>query len=223
MQLVAIVQRSKHPVVIALGSDSKPIDSKERAEGLATLISEIPNAHFDKADHLVGCEAAPRGDGMVALGLIASRRRVTPPGKRGFSRTPGEQRPSLFIDELHRIVNADMPDKWFVNAPAIRCDECCEDRALDTFEDNAVDRAAANLHNLSGMLRAIARIDDAEDRLDELTALYQDAATAHANLSSRVEQPVNPPTEQLALHSRALRDVAARVGTPPRGTANQSV
>jgi hypothetical protein len=218
-QLIAILKRSQHPVVIALGSEKKPLNT-ERARGLVTLLDSVQGIGIIRADHLVGLEALARSSGPVAFGLIPSRRRITPPNTTGSSHFKYDRRQHVLHPLFHRYLSAPTADQWFTNTPPLPGKApCCGGRRLIPFDDDPNSKLAAKNHNARTMLMLASRIHGGRaERLAALATMYYDAADRHVDWSSITGQQLNVPDEQQSLAAQGTpQPASARTGS--QGTA----
>lgn len=216
-QLIAILRRCVHPVVISLGSERKPLNN-ERARGLVTVLDSVEGIGVMRADHLVGLEALARSSGCAAFGLIPSRRRITPPAKTGSSFFNHDRRQHVLHRCFHRYLSAPTGDQWFANTAAPICaEQCCKGRRTDPFP--VADAIAAKNHNACTMLVLATLISGTRsERLATLAAIYYDAAVEHLNWSTLTGQKLKVPEEQMALASQSTpRKASVRTSSP--GTA----
>jgi hypothetical protein len=216
-QLIAILKRCVHPVVISLGSERKPLNN-ERARGLVTVLDKVEGIGVMRADHLVGLEALARSSGCATFGLIPSRRRITPPAKTGSSFFNHDRRQHLFHRCFHRYLSAPTGDQWFANTSAPICaEQCCKGRRTDPFP--VAELVAAKNHNACTMLVLASVINGTRsERLATLAAIYYDAAVEHVKWSTLTGQELKVPEEQAALASQGTpRPASVRTGSP--GTA----
>lgn len=196
-QLIAIMNRSRHPLLVSLGSKGDPLDSSEKADGLVVLLGETDNVSFTRADHLVGMEVFARSASAVAFGTIPSRRRTTPPGTRGYASDKTERRPHIYFPTLHRFMRGGFARQLFANTPPPSCDQGCCGRPLDEFRDTPEDHTAAMNHNISKLIAGAARITGTyQRRLDVLQQMYEEAEAEHRIWAGRIGRPLKVPSDQ---------------------------
>jgi len=219
-QLAAVVQRCKHPVAIALGSDSKPLDT-DTAGGLLYLLAMSPTISVLFADHLVGCEVAARSRGMVAVGLVPSRRRVTPPGEQPKSFRSERRRPHVLHEPLHRVLGPKTVDDWWANSTAPACGSCCTNVSLADYTNSSADLAAALLHNAASTLRMLASVSvgSTTDRVLALADRYERAELEHERVSLQLKRRIRPEPAQQVLARKALGQRATIARTAAQQTA----
>lgn len=216
-QLIAILSRSRHPLLVSLGAEGEPLDSGDKAEGLVSLVTHVENVSFTRADHLVGMEVLARSSGSVAFGTIPSRRRTTPPGKGGFASDKTERRPHLYYPTLHRFIRVKIAGQLFANTPPPPCGGvCCHGRALDEFRDTPDDHDAAMNHNMTSLLaRSMDITGTRKERLDALQQLYVDAETEHRRMEALIGRTLSVPDDQHRL-GQLSGGVPATARTPSR-------
>lgn len=213
-QLIAVIRRCEHPVALVLGSTQNPLDVG-RSTGLVEVLRELPEISLLRADHLSGVEAAARSNGMVAMGLIPSRRRITPPKKKGKSYFKHDRRPQLYHREVHRILAADTRDQWYANMPAPTCAVCCGGRSFDRFDSSPADIRLGTRHNATCMLELITAMKGSRDqRVEKLANLYEASASNHEAQSKAMKRQIRVPPEQARLGSIAISERDANVRTP---------
>lgn len=197
-QLIAILNRSRHPLLVSLGADGDPLDSVDKAEGLVSVVTLVESVSFTRADHLVGMEVLARSSGSVAFGTIPSRRRTTPPGKSGFASDKTERRPHLYYPTMHRFIRVKVAGQLFANTPPPPCNGvCCNGRALDEFRDTPSDHIAAMNHNMTALLaRSMDIAGTRNERLDALRELYVDAEAEHRRMEALIGRKLSVPEDQ---------------------------
>jgi len=197
-QLIAILNSSRHPLLISLGADGEPLGSIDKSEGLVALLTHVENPSFTRADHLVGMEVLARSNGSVAFGTIPSRRRTTPPGKTGFSADKTEKRPHAYYPTLHRFIRGKISRQLFANTAPPPCDcPCCERRPLEAFADSPNDHIAAMNHNMATLLvKAMNITGTSRDRMLALQAIYVDAENMHRRWENILGRTLAVPDDQ---------------------------
>jgi hypothetical protein len=197
-QLIAILNGSRHPLLVSLGANGEPLDSIDKAEGLVSLVTQVENISFTRADHLVGMEVLARSSGSVAFGTIPSRRRTTPPGQSGFASDKTERRPHVYYPTLHRFIRGWFAGQLFANTPPPPCGGvCCDGQALDEFRDTPEDHVAAMNHNMTSLLaRSMAITGTHGERLDALQQLYVEAEAEHRRVEALIARTLAVPKDQ---------------------------
>ena len=197
-QLIAILNGSRHPLLISLGADGEPLGSNDKSEGLVSLLTSVENASFTRADHLVGMEVLGRSNGSVAFGTIPSRRRTTPPGKTGFSSDKTEKRPHAYYPTLHRFIRGKIARQLFANTTPPPCDNpCCEGRPLEAFVDSTNDHVAAMNHSMAALLmKAMGITGTSSERVLALQQVYVDAEAEHRRWENILGRKLAVPDDQ---------------------------
>lgn len=215
-QLIAVIRRSEHPVALVLGATQNPLDVG-RSSGLVEVLRELPDVSLLRADHLSGVEAAARSNGMVAVGLIPSRRRITPPQKQGNSYFRHDRRPQLYGPGVHRILAAATRDEWYANTPAPTCSVCCGGRSFDGFDDSAGDKLLGARHNATCLLGLMTSMRGSlAQRVERLANLYETSVGGHEAQSKAMRRQLRVPPEQVRLGAIAIseRDANVRTSAP---------
>jgi hypothetical protein len=214
VQLTAVCNRSRHPLLVSLGANGEPLGTTEKADGLVKLLNSTEDVSLHRADHLVGLEALARTNGSASFGTIPSRRRITPPGQTGFASNKTEKRPHIYFPMLNRFVRGNISRDWFANTEPPICDTCCDRRALDTFRDSPVDHTAAMNHNVAAMLtKANLLTGTRAERMAALASIYYDGDEAHVNWSGRTGRQIKVPDDQRRLS--VLSSMSPTTGRTP--------
>ncbi|GIT78496.1 hypothetical protein LLS1_01650 [Leifsonia sp. LS1] len=149
-QLIAVINRSRHPVLLAFTDPTNPVGSMSRARAYRRIFMEatVPVVAY-RAD-LVGFDALAHGALASAIGSYPSLRRLTPVGGRGSSIDPEDMSPHMLITDMLRFVRSThMRREWFPNAASIKC-FCviCRGDDLDRLHGSEEERRIGHNHNV---------------------------------------------------------------------------
>ena len=196
--LTAVIAMSTHPVLLAFGAASDPVDS-DRKRGLYREIVAATRAFCWRTD-LAGLWAFAHGGMGAAIGAAPSTRRFTPPGTAARSRRPGDQTPNVLIPgHMHWMKTGAMKSELYAGsaAPACPCVEC-DGRPIDRFTENQKAEAARHNHaTVDAYVRTLISTPAAE-RPAVWHALAIDAVVSHEVTGASVGREWNAP-EDVAL------------------------
>jgi hypothetical protein len=155
-QLIAVINRSKHPVLLALTSDKNPVHNERRRRAYRRIFEEATNMVIPWRVDLSGFDALAHGAVGMAVGVIPSKRRLTPVGRKGGSAAdPSDMAPHMFIGDLLRFVRStELRRHWFVDVESIAClCAICENQPIDRLFHSDEDRLTGHLHNALDLQR----------------------------------------------------------------------
>lgn len=195
-QLIAVAQRSRHPVALTLGHKTDPLVTKGVPAGFRRFFSEVGWAMPWRTD-LAAFDALAHGAKAAVVGQLPSLRRINLPGEKGFAGRPGEQFPSVLMTDLLRYSRVShMRENWFASVSAYAC-ECsvCDGRAIDRFSGSPEHRLEAHLHNLAMITSMRQDIDGLTQ--PQITQWWRrrllDAEEAHIQLGTYTSTTVSMP------------------------------
>ncbi|WP_152364940.1 hypothetical protein [Microlunatus speluncae] len=160
-QLIAIVQRSRHPAAIALAdSSSNPLAHKGAISSYRRLFETVRWAMPWRTD-LAAFDALAHGARAAAIGQLPSLRRLAFPDQKSFSSDKRDKSPHVLLRSLLRYRRSSlMQQEWFASALPDTC-PCphCRGRGIDRFNGSDEQRLQAHLHNLHQTTRMRQEID----------------------------------------------------------------
>jgi hypothetical protein len=194
-QLVAVLKRSRHPVLLGLvNSTDDPLIRQGAVDGYARLASEVPGIVMWRTD-LSGLGALAHGAVAAVIGQRPSQRRYAKVGVTSRSSKLADRTPHVLLPELLRYSRAQqMRTEWFATSPSLNC-TCtyCHGRDLDRFDKSPEAHAAAYLHNLRALNALVDGCLSAASRREWWTQLLRDAQSAHLELGNRINRIVPEP------------------------------
>jgi hypothetical protein len=194
--IIAAIERSRHPVAITLGdSNGDPMSRGGVLKGARELCGLDSAPMFHKTD-LVGYHLMACGAVAASVGLIASKRRASIPGKAPFARR-SKRGPNILLPDLLRFRRSlDMQDQWFASRNAPRCPcRACKGQPIDRFGEDQYDSAEASQHNAIGLLSFINEANARGGYHRYWPAKVHDALAAHVALSALVGTQIQAPRE----------------------------
>lgn len=149
-QVVAVINRSRHPVALAFIDRKNPIESPRRLLAYRRIFTESTGDVIAYRTDMAGFDARAHGAIAVAIGALPSARRVTPKGKGGRASDPTDLAPHMLVADLGRFAKSKMMrNTWFVDRPGIACScAACNGRSIDRLFEMDEDRAEGHLHNV---------------------------------------------------------------------------
>ncbi|MCJ1708430.1 hypothetical protein [Microbacterium sp. VKM Ac-2923] len=196
--LIAALNESVHPVLLAFGSSTNPLDGKGRQE----LYREIASAThaFGWRTDLAGLAAFASGGMGTAIGTAPSTRRFTPPNASGHARRPDDATPYVLIPgHMHWMKTRAMREEIYVGAPSPTCG-CleCDGAPIDRFTENDHAAAARHSHAVIAWYANTLAHTPVKERPSRWRALAQDAVVAHEMTGATIGRPWNVPTDVAA-------------------------
>ncbi|MEB0287487.1 hypothetical protein QN355_13090 [Cryobacterium sp. 10S3] len=149
-QIVAVINRSRHPVALAFIDRKNPIESGKRLRAYRSIFIESTNDVIAYRTDMAGFDARAHGAIAAAIGALPSARRVTPKGKGGRASDPTDLAPHMLVADLGRFAKSKMMrNVWFIDRPGITCScAACHGRSIDRLFEMDEDRAEGHLHNV---------------------------------------------------------------------------
>lgn len=149
-QLILVINRSRHPVLLMFTGSSNPVGSMTRARAYRRIFAEatVPVVAY-RAD-LVGFDALAHGAIASAIGSYPSLRRLTPVGGRGSSIDPEDMSPHMLLTDMLKFVRSThMRREWFAGVTSIQC-FCliCRGDDLDRLHGTHPERCIGHNHNV---------------------------------------------------------------------------
>lgn len=192
--LRAIVQASVHPVLLAIGSTTNPLNTPKKLRVYLDVASS--GAYCWRTD-LAGLGALASGALGAAIGAGAASRRVTPPQSKGHARWPQDTTPYVLIPgHMHWMKTGAMRAEIYMGSPAPEC-KCreCAGRRIDQFGEDQADQAARHNHAIiDEYARALLGVREPE-RGAVWRTLAQDALVAHEVTGATIGRPWKPPAD----------------------------
>lgn len=196
--LITVIGTSTHPVLLAFGAATDPVDS-DRKRGLYRDILAATHAFCWRTD-LAGLWAFAHGAMGAAIGAAPSTRRFTPPGTAARSRRPGDQTPNVLIPgHMHWMKTGAMRSELYAGsaAPDCPCMEC-DGRSIGRFTANQKAEAARHNHAvIDDYVRALVSTPTSE-RPSTWRTFAIDAVVSHQTTGAAVGREWNAP-EDVAL------------------------
>lgn len=149
-QLIAVINRSRHPVLLAFTDPTNPVGSMSRARAYRRIFREATVPVVAYRTDMVGFDALAHGALASAIGSYPALRRLTPVGGRGSSIDPEDMSPHMLITDMLRFVRSThMRREWFPNAASIKC-FCviCRGDDLDRLHGSEDERRIGHNHNV---------------------------------------------------------------------------
>lgn len=177
--LLAVLSESRHPVLLAFGSTTNPLNTARKLELYIDIAAQAEV--FCWRTDLAGLAALAHGALGAAIGTAPGLRRCTAPKDKGKARRPGDPTPYVLVPRhMHWIKTGALRDEVYVGSPAPTC-TCreCGGQRIDRFTKDQAAAAARHSHAIldeyaQTLLRA------AEDERALLwREMAQDALVAH--------------------------------------------
>jgi hypothetical protein len=149
-QLIAVINRSRHPVLLMFSDTGNPVGSMKRQRAYRRLFSEVTTPTVAYRADLVGFDAIAHGALASAIGSYPSLRRLTPVGKRGVSIDREDMSPHMLIPDMLRFARSThMRREWFAATASIKC-FCvvCHGQDLDRLHGSNAEREVGHAHNV---------------------------------------------------------------------------
>jgi len=196
--LIAVIAESIHPVLLAFGSTTNPLDSRRKLAIYRRVIAAAEG--FSWRTDLAGLEALAHGALGAAIGAGPGLRRFTPPKNKGQARRPDDPTPYVLIPgHMHWMKTGAMREELYVGipAPTCGCKECGGQR-IDRFSGSQAASAARHNHAVidryaQGLLAAAPN-----ERPSLWRNMAQDALVAHEVTGATVGRPWKAPNDVAA-------------------------
>lgn len=150
-QLIAVINRSDHPVLLTFIHGHNPVESVKRARAYRRVFQETTVPVVAHRADLIGFDALAHGAIASAIGSYPSTRRLNPFDHRGGPVGNREDlSPHMLLPDMLRIVRSTrMRREWFAGATSIRC-FCviCGGADVDRLYENGMDRRTGHNHNV---------------------------------------------------------------------------
>ncbi len=157
-ELVSLLRRVRIPKALILGSKDKPASSKQNAQALRRIFSEVEETALLRID-LAAVDAMVHGASFASIGDTASTRRAFPPGERSFNPDPSDTSPNVLVpDLLGYFRGSTLADHLRADSLRCSCPPCADSgenegagrvgRSLVQLQDSA-DTPRAHAHNLA--------------------------------------------------------------------------
>ncbi len=201
-QLIAVINRSRHPVLLTFTSKANPIESTKRLRAYRHLFAQVTVPVIAYRADLVGFDALAHGALASAIGSYPSLRRLNPVGQHGFAMDPEDLSPHMLIADMLRFVRSThMRRDWFAGAAAIQC-FCvvCRGQEVDRLHGSNPERVIGHNHN-------VVAIDDLYSKYMDLDqakrrALWANqtagALNTYPQLETHIGRPLKIPADLLA-------------------------
>jgi hypothetical protein len=149
-QLIAVINRSHHPVLLVFTDRQNPIGSMKRAKAYRRIFKDAIVPVVAYRTDLAGFDALAHGALASAIGSYPSLRRLDPVGKHGFSSDPEDLSPHMLLADMLRFVRSTyMRRTWFAGAAPIQC-FCvvCIGQDIDRLHGSDTERNIGHSHNV---------------------------------------------------------------------------
>ena len=150
-QLIAVINRSVHPVLLAFIDGHNPVGSMKRARAYRRIFQEATVPVVAHRADLVGFDALAHGAIASAIGSYPSTRRLNPFDHHGGPvNDPEEMSPHMLLTDMLRIVRSlHMRREWFASAAPIQC-FCviCRGADVDRLHYDESERRIGHNHNV---------------------------------------------------------------------------
>lgn len=149
-QLIAVINRSRHPVLLMFTSTNNPVGSVKRLKAYRRLFREVTTPVVAHRADLIGFDALANGALTSAIGSYPSMRRLTPVGARGSSIDREDMSPHMLVPDMLRFVRSTyMRRDWFAATASIQC-FCgvCRGQELDRLHGSNPERYIGHSHNV---------------------------------------------------------------------------
>lgn len=200
-QVVAVINRSKHPVALAFIDTKNPMGNGKRLRAYRRIFMESTGEVFAYRVDVAGFDARAHGATGAAIGALPSARRVTPVGRGGQASDPTDLAPHMFVADLGRFAKSKMMrNVWFVSTPGFTCScAICGGRPIDRLFHMPEDRDEGHLHNVLELERMHAATLDMTT--DDLHTWWHQFITGVLNtypqLGTYIGRPVDVPADIL--------------------------
>ncbi|GAA3640636.1 hypothetical protein GCM10022200_25410 [Microbacterium awajiense] len=150
-QLIAVINRSVNPVLLAFIDGHNPVGSMKRARAYRHIFQEATVPVVAHRADLVGFDALAHGAIATAIGSYPSTRRLNPFDHRGGPVSDIEEMsPHMLLTDMLRIVRSlYMRREWFAGAAPIQC-FCviCRGADVDRLHWDESERRIGHNHNV---------------------------------------------------------------------------
>lgn len=151
----AVIDRSRHPVLLTFVSRTNPIESTKRIKAYRSIFRDTTGTVVAYRTDMSGFDARALGAITSAIGAYPSARRTNPIGRSGTSSDPTDLAPHELIADMLRFVRSkEMRRHWFAEAEPFVCFcPVCRGREIDRLHHTSADRTEGHLHNVAEIAR----------------------------------------------------------------------
>lgn len=150
-QLIAVINRSDHPVLLTFIHGHNPVESVKRARAYRRVFQETTVPVVAHRTDLIGFDALAHGAIASAIGSYPSTRRLNPFDHHGGPVGDRENlSPHMLLTDMLRIVRSThMRREWFASATPIQC-FCviCRGADVDRLHEDPAERRTGHNHNV---------------------------------------------------------------------------
>lgn len=150
-QLIAVINRSEHPVLLTFVHGHNPVESVKRARAYRRVFQDTTVPVVAHRADLIGFDALAHGAIASAIGSYPSTRRLNPFDHRGGPVGNREDlSPHMLLTDMLRIVRSThMRREWFASATPIQC-FCVICRGTDVarLHEDPAERRTGHNHNV---------------------------------------------------------------------------
>jgi hypothetical protein len=198
-QLIKVIDRSIHPVLVMFIDPTNPIASKKRLLAYSRLFEETTGAAVAYRTDAAGYAAQAVGAITSAIGSYPSVRRLNPVGQQGRASDPEDLSPHMFIGDLLRFVRSThMRRVWFANAQPFACMcDVCGGAPIDRLHGSAGERVLGHRHNVIeiGQIHNPLIGMSTTQRRAQFRALVSGAVDTYAQLEAHIGAPIQIPVD----------------------------
>jgi len=201
-QLIAVINRSRHPVLLTFTSKANPVESTKRLRAYRQLFTQVTVPVIAYRADLVGFDALAHGALASAIGSYPSLRRLNPVGKHGFAMDREDMSPHIFVADMLRFVRSThMRRDWFAGVAALQCFcTVCRGQDVDRLHGSNPERVIGHNHNVvavDSLYSTYVGLDQAKRR-----TLWADqtagALDTYPQLETHIGRPLKIPADLLA-------------------------
>jgi hypothetical protein len=148
-QLIAGLQRIKHPKAIMFGAQQNPFDVAAAIPNLRLLLAETTNVGLWRADVPAAFDCLAHGGAFAAIGAGGSLRHLVPADEKPYADNPRAHAPAVLLPAMLRYVRGQIIAQMYASTPAPHCGcQVCGGASLNRFNSfNGEVRAEAHTHN----------------------------------------------------------------------------
>lgn len=149
-QLIAVMNRSNHPVLLMFTSSDNPVKSDKRRRAYRRIISNVTVPVVSYRTDLQGFDAVAHGAIASAIGSYPSMRRLNRVGTRGHAADKETLSPHMLITDMLKFVRSThLRRNWFAEAEPLQC-FCviCRGGDIDRLHGSDDDRNVGHGHNV---------------------------------------------------------------------------
>ena len=134
-QLIAGLQRIRHPKAIMFGAQKNPFDVAGAIPNFRRLLAETTNVGLWRADVLAAFDCLAYGGAFAAIGAGGSLRHLVPADEKPDADNPAIHTPAVLLPSMLRYSQGRFIANKYANIPAPRC-SCvvCGGASLDRFD-----------------------------------------------------------------------------------------